>query len=190
MLIGDDGWSYRVDGSLHVLNAPAEHPYETDYFRLLQETGAYDKITWTKKRSIHRLVLDKEPQQREWTIFTDPDLLVQELASKGWPKSGAAIRGLLNQTAKIVDQVSSISDMQYINSTLSKAKEVAHLLAKCPDLMASMSETAADMSEKFIKDPDLRAILTSPVMYCAVPDKVLAGIMFAEMAGMWFKYVV
>merc|ERR1719247_2875526 len=58
-----------------------------------------------------------------------------------------------------------------------------------------MDETAADMSDKFINaktvprnHDDLRSILTSPVMYCAVPDKVLAGMMYAEMAGMWFKY--
>jgi prolycopene isomerase len=187
-LTGDDGWSYRVDGSLHVLNAPAPHPYETDYFKLLQEIGAYDEIVWTAKRSIHRLVLDKEGLGREWTLFTDPDRLVAELESKGFPGSSDAVHRLLNLTSKIVDQVSGIADIQYMNSTWDKAKKIAYLLEHCPDLMRSMSQTAAEMVGPFIPDGDLRSILTSPVMYCAVPDKVLAGIMFAEMAGMWFKF--
>ncbi len=44
------------------------------------------------------------------------------------------------------------------------------------------------MGEAFISDPQLRSIIMSPVMYCAVPDNVLAGMLFAEMAGMWFAY--
>ena len=106
-LTGDDGWSYRVDGSLHVLNAPApaNEIVETDYFKLLQETGAYEKLQWTPRRSIHRLVLDKEGKGREWTIFTDEDKLIEEMTSKGFPGQEAPIRALLNLTNNIVHQV-------------------------------------------------------------------------------------
>ena len=189
-LTGDDGWSYRVDGSLHVLNAPApaNEIVETDYFKLLQETGAYEKLQWTPRRSIHRLVLDKEGKGREWTLFTDEEKLVSELESKGFSGQGGSIRALLNLTSNIVHEVDKISDIMYTNSTLTKAEEMAYLLTHCPELLKSMSQNTFDMCSKFIQNDDLRAILTSPVMYCAVPENVLAGMMFAEMAGMWFKY--
>merc|ERR1719158_481463 len=74
-LTGDSG-SYRVDGSLHVLEKPQAKPYDTDYFKLLMDIGAYDKITWTDKRSIHRFVLDKEKPQREWVVYTDRERLI------------------------------------------------------------------------------------------------------------------
>merc|ERR1719262_1879781 len=49
-------------------------------------------------------------------------------------------------------------------------------------------QSTHDLCAQFNMPDNLTSILTSPAMYCAVPDKVLAGLLYAEMAGMWWKY--
>ena len=110
-----------------------------DYFQLLKQTGAFDKIEWTPKRSIHRLVLDKESPQREWTVFTDKDALTQEL-NKTWPGHEGEIGALLEYTSKVVEQVLSISELSYTNSTMDKLEKLVHMIAKCPEMRETMSQ--------------------------------------------------
>jgi phytoene dehydrogenase-like protein len=147
--------------------------------RLLKNLGIMDKLHWAALPDVFRVkVGDREilfPQR-------DPETFIQELG-KRFPHEAAGIRGFIQNVLDIHEETHQYGSRPKFLKTL--LKPIFPL--QCPKMWAVRNKTLADLMDGYVKDTQVRGILSAMWPYYGLPPSKLSGFYYAVATGGYLK---
>ncbi len=147
--------------------------------RMLQNLGIMDKLDFVALPEAYRVGTgDKEivfPQR-------DPEALIQELG-KRFPQEATGIRGFIQEVLDICEETHAYAPRSRLLKTL--LKPIFPL--QYPRMWAVRNKTLADLLDGYVKDAEVRGILSAMWPYYGLPPSKLSGFYYAVATGGYLK---
>jgi len=147
--------------------------------QMLKGLGIVDKLHWVALPDIFRVRAgDRDilfPQR-------DPEAFIQELG-RHFPQEAAGIRGFVHELLGICEETHAYAPRSKFLKTLLKPL----FPLQYPKMWAVRNKTLADLSDAYVKDPQVREVLSAMWPYYGLPPSKLSAFYFAVATGGYLK---
>lgn len=176
---------YRVDATLHLMQAPYDTAPIANMFTLLNRTGIWpQKLQLTPVNEVLHVIAGNYTAD----IPTDIDLAVKQYHDK-FGDSEENIRGFIEYVMKYSKDIDQASDLEWLNKWRHPFEYMQKGLwvEKHASELQDDQMTAEDLINKFSLSKELQGHLLSPITAGLFDPKDTSALLYAAIIGGWYS---
>jgi phytoene dehydrogenase-like protein len=176
---------YRVDATLHLMQAPYDSAPVASMFTLLNKTGIWpDKLELSPVDEVLHVIAGNYTAD----IPTDIEKAVKQYHEK-FGDSEENIRGFINYVIKYMEDIDRASDLLWMNKWRHPFKYISNGMWIDTHAQELQKEemTAQQLIDKFSLSKELQGHILSPITAGLFDPKDTAALLYAAIIGGWYK---
>lgn len=148
--------------------------------RMLSHLGLMDKLRWAELPDVFRV---KSGNKEIVFPQRNPEAFIAELC-RHFPQQSAGIKGFIHEILEIHSETEAYGEKSGLSKTV--LKPIFPL--QYSKMWAVRNKTLAELLDEYVKDPELRGVLSAMWSYYGLPPSRLSAFYYAVATGGYLKY--